>query len=67
MTAMQGVAALSGPPLAGAVVDFAADRGLALYLAGGIMCLAAVLYFVSYLDLRKREKTACRATVFESL
>jgi len=56
MTAMQGAAALTGPPLAGAAVDMARDRGLALYLAGGIMCVAAMLYMLAYLSMRKREK-----------
>ena len=56
MTAMQGAAALTGPPLAGAAVDLAGDRGLALYLAGGIMCVAAVLYMIAFLSMRRREK-----------
>ena len=56
MTAMQGAAALTGPPLAGAAVDMAGDRGLALYLAGGIMCVAAVVYMLAYFSMRKREK-----------
>jgi len=55
MTAMQGAAALTGPPLAGLAVDLAGDRGVALYLAGGVMGAAALLYVVAYLSLRRRE------------
>ena len=57
MTALDGVAALTGPPVAGVVVDWVGERGLALYLAGGIMCLAAFLYLLSYIDLRSRVKS----------
>ena len=56
MTAMQGAAALTGPPLAGAAVDLAGDRGVALHLAGGVMCVAAWLYVVAYLSMRRGEK-----------
>ena len=56
MTAMQGAAALTGPPLAGAAVDWAGDRGLALHLAGGIMCLAAVVYVLAYVSMRRGER-----------
>eukprot|EP00092_Neocalanus_flemingeri_P025248 GFUD01027380.1.p1 GENE.GFUD01027380.1~~GFUD01027380.1.p1 ORF type:complete len:496 (-),score=106.05 GFUD01027380.1:35-1522(-) len=56
MTAMQGAAALTGPPLAGAAVDWAGDRGVALHLAGGVMCVAAVGYGLAYLVLRREER-----------
>ena len=55
MTAMQGAAALTGPPLAGIAVDLAGDRGVALHLAGGVMGFAALLYVLSYLSLRRQE------------
>ena len=57
MTTIQGAAALTGPPLAGAVVDILGNRGLTMDLAGGIMCLAALFYnMVSYLSMRKHDK-----------
>eukprot|EP00092_Neocalanus_flemingeri_P020029 GFUD01021689.1.p1 GENE.GFUD01021689.1~~GFUD01021689.1.p1 ORF type:complete len:493 (-),score=108.40 GFUD01021689.1:65-1543(-) len=56
MTAMQGAAALTGPPLAGAAVDWAGDRGVALHLAGGVMCVAAVGYGLAYFVLRREER-----------
>ena len=56
MTSLQGAAALTGPPLAGAVVDLLGDRGLAMDLAGGIMCVAAVLYMFSFISIRKHER-----------
>merc|ERR1719186_1449797 len=56
MTAMQGAAALTGPPLAGAAIDLAGDRGVSLHLAGGVMCVAAWLYVVAYLSMRRGEK-----------
>ena len=56
MTTIQGAAALTGPPLAGAVVDILGNRGLTMDLAGGIMCLAALFYMVSYFSMRKHDK-----------
>jgi len=56
MTTVQGAAALTGPPLAGAVVDILGNRGLTMDLAGGIMCVAALVYMVSYFSMRKSEK-----------
>jgi len=55
MTGIQGAAALTGPPLAGFAVDWMGNRGLALYMAGGIMSIAAIFYFIAYLFIRKKE------------
>jgi len=65
MTSIQGAAALTGPPLAGAVVDMLGDRGLTMDLAGGIMCVAAILYMMTVLNMRRQEqnekrKLACK-------
>jgi len=56
MTAIQGAAALSGPPAAGAAVDILGDRGLTMELAGSIMCVAAVVYFLVFCSMRKAER-----------
>jgi len=61
MTSLQGAAALTGPPLAGAVVDLLGDRGLAMDLAGGIMCVAALLYMLSFLSIRRHERKLQRS------
>ena len=66
MTSLQGAAALTGPPLAGAVVDLLGDRGIALDLAGGIMCVAALLYMVSFLSIRRQERKLRRTLLTKS-
>ena len=60
MTSIQGAAALTGPPLAGAAVDMLGDRGLTMDLAGGIMCVAALLYMFSFLSIRRHERKSQR-------
>jgi len=56
MTAVQGAAALIGPPLAGVAVDLAGDRGVALQLSAGIMSSAALLYGFAFFSLRRLER-----------
>jgi len=56
MTGIQGAAALTGPPAAGAAVDILGDRGLTMELAGGIMCVAAVVYLLVFVSMRKAER-----------
>ena len=56
MTAVQGAAALIGPPLAGVAVDWVGDRGVALQLSAGIMSSAALLYGAAFFSLRRLER-----------
>jgi len=48
MTAFQGAAALSGPPLAGMAIDWLGDKGVAFHLAGAILASAALVFFAVY-------------------
>jgi len=56
MTAVQGAAALAGPPLAGAVTDWLDDRTVPLYCTSGLMLAATVLFVVGYCHNRNRER-----------
>jgi len=66
MTSIQGAAALTGPPLAGAAVDMLGDRGLTMDLAGGIMCVAAILYMITVLNIRRQEQKNEVSTLIQS-
>jgi len=48
MTAAQGLAALAGPPLAGALVEYVGKRGPALQLSSAILFLAAIGFLLAY-------------------
>jgi len=47
MTAVQGAAALAGPPLAGAATDWLGDRAVALHCTGGLLVAAAAVFLVA--------------------
>ena len=55
ITAAQGLAALTGPALAGAAVDWAGDRGLALHISGAAMLLAAAIYSIVWGQLFRQD------------
>ena len=60
LTAVRGSAALSGPPLAGMVVDMLGDRKMALVVAGGGMTLSSMFYIITALANRRRVALARR-------
>jgi len=57
----RGFAALSGPPLAGAIVDLTGSSGDALLVSGGIFTLAALTYVVTIFVHRRLIKAEARA------
>ena len=56
MTAVQGAAALAGPPLAGAATDWLDDRAVALHCTGGLLVAATGLFVVAAQHNRGRER-----------
>ena len=56
MTAIQGTAALAGPPLAGAATDWLDDRGVALHCTGGLLIVATGVFVVAAWHNRRRER-----------
>ena len=56
MTAIQGTAALAGPPLAGAATDWLDDRGVALHCTGGLLIVATGGFVVAFWHNQRRER-----------
>jgi len=57
----RGFAALSGPPLAGAIVDYTGCSGDALLVSGGIFTLSSLTYVVTIFVHRALVKAEARA------
>ena len=49
ITAFRGAMVLSGPPLAGFVVDLVGVKGVAMVLSGATMTVASVFYVIAVL------------------
>ena len=58
----RGFAALSGPPLAGAIVDYTGSSGDALLVSGGIFTAAALTYVVTIFVHRRLTISEIRAS-----
>lgn len=58
MTAIQGTAALLGPPLAGALVEEADSLAASLQATGSLLLLASIIFVIASLQNRRREKRA---------
>ena len=56
MTAIQGSAALLGPPLAGALVEQADSLSASLQATGSLLILASIIFTVASVQNRRREK-----------
>ena len=49
VSALRGVAAMAGPPVAGVLVDSLESPEVAVYLCGGLMVSAVILATVSWI------------------
>ena len=56
MTAVQGVAALTGPPLAGAIIDVLGNQGVAFHMTGGLLLSASLAFVGVAFQNRRRER-----------
>ena len=56
MTAIQGTAALLGPPLAGALVDEADSLSASLQATGSLLLLASMVFIIASFQNHRREK-----------
>eukprot|EP00092_Neocalanus_flemingeri_P032823 GFUD01035699.1.p1 GENE.GFUD01035699.1~~GFUD01035699.1.p1 ORF type:complete len:463 (+),score=142.43 GFUD01035699.1:137-1525(+) len=56
LTAFRGVMILSGPPLAGMVVDVVGVKGVAMVVSGVAMSVACVFFILSVLVDRRKER-----------
>ena len=52
VSALRGVAAMAGPPLAGVMVDSLRSPEVAMYLCGGLMVSAVIIGTISWCSLR---------------
>jgi len=64
LTAVRGGAALVSPPMAGLLVDLAADPLFALYLCGGLLFLSGMVYSLAIVMLKKKTSMM---TMYESI
>ena len=56
MTAVQGVSALLGPPLAGALVDWRHSLSSSLHLTAALLLISAAVFILALLDYARRMK-----------
>merc|ERR1711892_567895 len=70
LTAGGGLAALTGPPLAGYIVDMSrrghGNKGVSMFICGGIMSCSATAYFLATC-VRKRREHRARRGLYEQI
>jgi len=63
LTAVRGFATLAGPPLAGALVDWATEKSASIHLSGSAMLLSSIIFLASNLLSARRDNKARNGAV----